>query len=514
MIKILSNEIIAENVQDSILSMEHKGQEAFRKFVDEHITGNGNLWDRMTKVKLLTWTAAAKDIKLKIGSDITTLKATTSLFARLLVIARSSRENVDLAKVIGVHEFSYANRILMQPDGNVHPTSDKSTVIQLLKDLVHTDTSAGPTAIHMATESLVCLVVDGMAVVQELMAVRVFNTCKDFGETYIKLIESRSRGYEHVRVIFDNYTRVSSLKEATRERRRGKVKGVKSYIVEDSTRIKDQKSFLASNSTKDSLTIYLAQQLLGSTKIKNLLTATRMSVMTNYESTSTPGTSTQEEADTLMILHAVSASAEGYKIHIYSQDTDVLLLALRRVPQLGEGATMIMGTGEHRKEVLLKPIYDQLGQEKAEALINWHCLTGCDTTGHIFGKGKKGCFTTFLEAKVSVIRAIANLGIGYEPSEHVLAGCEEFLCTLFCPKGLTICQAKDLRWHLFKRLKSEQSIDKLPPTPGAWKEHIKRAHIQAKIWHQDLVLHPVYPDPLKVNLAEEKKMTGSCLYYL
>ena len=50
---------------------------------------------------------------------------------------------------------------------------------------------------------------------------------------------------------------------------------------------------------------------------------------------------------------------------------------------------MIMSTGDHRGKVMLKPIYEKLGPYKASALINWHALTGCDTTGHIQGKWRK-----------------------------------------------------------------------------------------------------------------------------
>ena len=43
----------------------------------------------------------------------------------MLVIARSSRENVDLEEVIGMHEFSYMSKVIMAPDGSIHP-SDKT----------------------------------------------------------------------------------------------------------------------------------------------------------------------------------------------------------------------------------------------------------------------------------------------------------------------------------------------------------------------------------------------------
>ena len=66
--------------------------DAYKTFVEERIIGRRNLWDKMTKVKQKTWMSAGKYIQLNIGTDVLTSRATTSLFARMLVIARSSRE--------------------------------------------------------------------------------------------------------------------------------------------------------------------------------------------------------------------------------------------------------------------------------------------------------------------------------------------------------------------------------------------------------------------------------------
>ena len=105
-------------------------------------------------------------------------------------------------------------------------------MIKLLEDLVANDTaqaSAQPAEFEEGYET--CLVVDGMGVVQELMAVKNFKTCKELATSFVTLIDSNARGYCQVRVIFDNYTKNASLKEQTRERRKGKLKGTKSYIV-------------------------------------------------------------------------------------------------------------------------------------------------------------------------------------------------------------------------------------------------------------------------------------------
>ncbi len=50
--------------------------------------------------------------------------------------------------------------------------------------------------------------------------------------------------------------------------------------------------------------------------------------MSNRTCDVNPGVSSQEEADTLMILHATHAAKDGFSVHIMSPDTDVLLLAL------------------------------------------------------------------------------------------------------------------------------------------------------------------------------------------
>ena len=121
----------------------------------------------MTKVKLLTWNAAAKEIKVKTGSEVTTVKATSSLFARMLLVARSSRDDINLEEVIGTHEFSHTNGTLMQAEGTLHPTNDKSSVIHLLEGLVHTVT-ASDEASRFEDHSMTTLIVDGMAVLQKL----------------------------------------------------------------------------------------------------------------------------------------------------------------------------------------------------------------------------------------------------------------------------------------------------------------------------------------------------------
>ena len=264
MFKLVSKEVIPDDVAKSILSMEDVGKEAYEKYVEDRLKGEVNMWSKMTKTKLKTWNTTAKTVKMKSGTDLVTLKASASLFARLLLIARSGREDIDLEEAIGKHEFASTNKRLMRSDGTLHPTTDKSQVVHMLCDESGVGTADSPlTSLDEKQQAKPrCLLVDGMVVVQEAMAVGTIRTCKDLAMLYVRHIDSKAKGYDQVRVVFDNYKIPNSLKETTRQRRKGKIQSLRSYVVEDNTIIQDKREFLSSNETKDSLTLYLSKYLL------------------------------------------------------------------------------------------------------------------------------------------------------------------------------------------------------------------------------------------------------------
>ncbi len=261
--------------------MEARGSSAMKKFVEERICGETNLWDKMTKSKILSWNSAGKEINLQAKSEVLTLRATTGLMSRLLIIARSSRE-VDMEEVIGNYEFLTANRTLMKLDGSVHPTLNKSSIVAVLEDLPaqvpNSSQTESPLQENNQNTTSMCLVVDGMAVVQEIMAVKPLKNCKELVDAYVTLIDAKGHNYNTIRVVFDNYVVEGSLKEATRDRRRGSKAPVKGYKVEDATKIKNVKAFLGSTTTKANLTLFLARELIDHAKV-HIITATHDGVM-------------------------------------------------------------------------------------------------------------------------------------------------------------------------------------------------------------------------------------------
>ena len=99
--------------------------------------------------------------------------------------------------------------------------------------------------------------------------------------------------------------------------------------------------------------LYLAQGAVQLCKV--LITAhTQKGVLSSKPNTvSIP--SIQEEADTLLILCAVAVSRQGNTAHIYSCDTDVLVLALRRFSDLKPDSVMIMDAGDQLRQINSDP---------------------------------------------------------------------------------------------------------------------------------------------------------------
>ena len=124
-----------------------------------------------------------------------------------------------------------------------------------------------------------------------LLAIKNFSNYKDDDKSYVKLIQSKVRGHDQVKVIFDSYMKVSPLKESTPCRRNSK--GIVSSIVDDSTCIR---------------LLYLAQNFFDMRTAENLVTVTRNDVKTNSDCPVSTGVSMPKEANSRMIQHIVEVA--------------------------------------------------------------------------------------------------------------------------------------------------------------------------------------------------------------
>lgn len=158
--------VMKEDVQHSILNTMERGKETYEKFVKDRICGDKCLWNPMSKVKYLTWHENNKIVQTKLSGENIALKASSTLMARLLILARSSRE-LDLRNAICTYEFSPVNAMLITAEGYLHPCNDKSQLIHLLEEKAPAVNSS-PSGAGETSCNKTAIIIDGMAVVHEM----------------------------------------------------------------------------------------------------------------------------------------------------------------------------------------------------------------------------------------------------------------------------------------------------------------------------------------------------------
>lgn len=139
----------------------------------------------------------------------------------------------------------------------------------------------------------------------------------------------------------------------------------------------------------------------------------------------------KEEADTIIILHALDAVKRGLHVHIESPDTDVFILAASFGSELGRNVCFITGTRDHRRTIPIYSAYTSLGFKKSKALPGFHAFNVCDTCGHFYRRGKLSCWKTFMTANETVTNAFIKLGQGLHLSTETESGLELFVCNVY-----------------------------------------------------------------------------------
>jgi hypothetical protein len=124
--------------------------------------------------------------------------------------------------------------------------------------------------------------------------------------------------------------------------------------------------------------------------------------------------SSQEEADTRLLLHAYHASQKDYPaIVIKSCDTDVFVLALYYASELDVQLYLHTGNRQRTRYVDLTQIATRLGEAICDALPGLHALTGCDTTSSFSGRGKVRGLKAMIAYPVHM-EALSQLGSSFE----------------------------------------------------------------------------------------------------
>ena len=357
-----------ETDSNDILRRDEIGQQMFEGFVTERLMeGKLSVWDKMTKKKLGTFKSANAMTEIRMGDQVVKIKEERGLLQRFIVISRS-RPELNLKECIGTYEFGVVPRSLFASDGSLLLAYDKASILHHLEKLDSNrqqdqadrneatgsepsdnqaiqvplqvaDTAVEHTNVDLTEESSAhrVIIIDGMAVVNSVSKTEQMKTCQDFADAFLQIICNMAALYEEVRLVFDRYIK-TSLKEQMRTKR---TKGKSTYYhVKDNTLIQyiSLKDFLSDIRTKGELTEYLADKVVchsksSNNRLKKLMVTSGTQTKGNVDIPDSLLTHSQEEADTLLVLHALTVLNEA-ELVVSSPDTDVLLLLVYMYPNL------------------------------------------------------------------------------------------------------------------------------------------------------------------------------------
>ena len=194
LINIATNAIFSDAILIDVCRMSSLGLELYKKFQSERLfTEEKNLCAPITRNKLKLCSTSNKKVKINISGSVTELTADRSLFARLLLVAKSERE-LNLSNVLGMYEMSLVPRALFTFDGTMHLCPTKSKLIHLLvafKNSTTEDNSLEMSASTSNKSNSPCYahpysvaIVDGMAELQALEKSNTVKTCADLSKSH------------------------------------------------------------------------------------------------------------------------------------------------------------------------------------------------------------------------------------------------------------------------------------------------------------------------------------------
>ena len=354
------------------------------------------------------------------------VKADRNLIQRLLVAARSGRE-IDMNAILK-HELAKIPRALASTKQKLHST-DKAQ----LQDLLIKDTEVAKSLPKSIAKT--CLIINAQAQIQAMGKPDKAVTFGDLSDEFCSSIKKRFGClYSRVDVVFDRYQDMS-IKSGTREKRAGKAPAIRRVTSSRDVKLPSNfKSFLSLSVNKVDLASFLSEALVEMTPelqpSQELVVAGRFDdvmVWTSADRNNHSLSSSHEEADTRLLLHAKGAALEGYqRCVIQCRHTDVLVLAFGHMSSLP--LEVWISTGLKSKHPFIPVHKIELPELQVKTIIPFHALTGCDTVSQFASIGKKTAWKIFRGG--SSISCLLQLG-SKDVNAEVLQQVEKFVCQLY-----------------------------------------------------------------------------------
>ena len=359
-------------------------------------------------------------------------------------------------------------------------------------DLLHCLESSQPE--DRSAPLLDATVLDGAAIVQMLNC-GTSKTFQEYADTvFAPYIYTQLQKNCRVDLVWDVYL-PDSLKGTTREKRGT---GTRKRVSSSAVMLKNWNEFFRVGGNKTELFVFLSEDAACRPQdYGKELYATRGSDVLHSPTgldVSNLAPCSHEEADTCLILHVADAVLKGHtRVGIRTVDTNVLVLAVASFDKIKpDELWVIIGTVSYLRCIAVHELVATMDPRCYSSLPIFHALTGCDTVSAFSGRGKKTAWATW-KAFPEVTDAFIELeSMPSEVSEESMSLLERFVVLMY-DRTSDIMEVNEARKQLFAH--KGRTLENIPRTQAALKQHIKRACYQANIWNQSLISEPELLNP-------------------
>ncbi|XP_043269016.1 uncharacterized protein Nepl16 isoform X1 [Venturia canescens] len=273
-------------------------------------------------------------------------------------------------------------------------------------------------------------------------------------------------------IVFDGYPDDETLTTKSVERSRRKMKNIGREIAfEENTIITNQKEFLSNEKNKS--------------KIIDLISKTLNTA--GFRTKIAP-----EDADRLIVVTAIENSRMNTEttVIIVGEDIDLLVI----FSQLATNMENIYFCKEGKNEKHQFYGSNSFKYDKLQNIVAFiHAFCGCDTTSCFYKLGKSKLIEAFSsETEIVTLLELASV-FYHENASHdkIAESAFDLIRKMYCTKTEKKLMEKsksfslhDLRYLHFSKAKVKKkfSLETLPPTEGAAKQHAFRAYYQLQCW--------------------------------
>ena len=266
-------------------------------------------------------------------------------------------------------------------------------------------------------------------------------TFAEIAESLFSMALNEGTSSDRIDVVFDDY-RDDSIKSTERENR-GEGSGSEFLNLQADHQVKQWRKFLCSSRNKQALIVFVTKEGRKEKYADKL--SGKVLVVTScreaYQLSSgvverlTDLDSSQEEADTRLLLHAAHAArpSKFAAVIIVTEDTDVLVLCLAFKSFILPSMFIKCSSQTRVKYLHVSRIVEQIGARTCKSLPGFHTFTGCDTVSAFQGREKVLVFRIMAQDH-GFQEVFQGLGREWQLSNELYRG---LTCTIYCKNAGT-----------------------------------------------------------------------------